>query len=375
MLWTNGLYGHIRNNALKSALLLAGFVVLIGVYWWAGCLAVTAFRLTFAGELNGLADWDAFLAIGGRAWEIAWVRWYVPVTISAVWFVCASSFYHWAISAATGARAVSRRDEMALYNMVETLAISAGLPMPRIEVIETLELNAYAAGLTPANSTIAVTRGLLRSLDPDEIEAVLGHEMTHIKNRDVSLMVIALIFTGGITMLGDFVRSAWRGVGEEDAGNLIDPTPVLYLSGLVAAQFLFLMCFYFAIAMVVLQVAGMVIAITNLFAILSQLAISRTREFIADAGSVELTKDPDAMISALMRISHNDELPVAAEAMRGLMISRDCPDDEGFFDALFETHPSIGARVERLETFAGGHIVPRRRKADAGRTFAHPIHL
>lgn len=169
MLTTNGLYGHIANNALKSAILMAGFLVLVVIYWWAGCLLWTAilvaagagrFRLDFDGSLPAIMDWAS---------EIALQHWMVPVVMTAAWFVCAWLFYRRLIRAATRSAPVERRDEPKLYNLVENLAISAGLPMPSIEIIDSTAMNAYAAGLSPSSATIGVTRGLLDKLPADEL--------------------------------------------------------------------------------------------------------------------------------------------------------------------------------------------------------------
>lgn len=373
----NGLYGHIRANSWKSALLMAGFIVLVALYWWAGCLAFNAIYGVIFEDVRAETLLDAFDAIMAKTNATAVQRWYVPVVISLTWFAFSWLFYRRMIAAATGARAVERRDEPKLYNLVETLAITAGLPMPRVEIMETGELNAYAAGLTPGSSTVAVTRGLLQTLDADELEAVLAHEMTHIKNRDVRLMVVALIFAGGISFLGDLVRSlfgrgddatsgnggvvyyggSWNGGsgsswgaegvsgasgdgGGDNAGSLA--------IGVMAAAIAF--------------VAAMIImGLAQIFATLCQLAISRSREYMADAGAVELTKNPDALISALRRISGHDDVPLASEGLRAMMISRRF-EAEGALDWLYATHPPIDHRIQSLEVHASGMVrAPRRR--------------
>ena len=354
----NGLYGHIRNNFLKSALLLSGFVVLIGLYWWAGCLSFIALMMMLSRHrLAGLDAQGAFFEIADVASRFALAHWYVPVAIASVWFLIAWLFHRRMIQAATGARPLERREAPKLYNLVENLAITAGLPMPRIEVIETLELNAYAAGLTPATATIAVTRGLMETLTKDELEAVLAHEMTHIKNRDVQLMVVALIFAGGIALIGDFVGSFF---GRGSGGGNVTFVPGFSLgsddednseSRLAGAAILG--------AILALVVGLIVMGLAQVFAILSQFALSRSREYLADAGAVELTKNPDALISALLRISQNDEVPLASEGLRAMMISRHF-DSEDMADKLMSTHPAISDRVASLERYAGGRAAPLR---------------
>ena len=354
----NGLYGHIRNNALKSALLLAGFVVLIALYWWAGCLSFAALMMLLdPTPLRGLDTLGAFYATMDRASKLAAARSDVPLIISTLWFAAAWGYHKRLMQAATGARPVERGTAPKLYNLVENLAISAGLPVPRIEIIETPELNAYAAGLTPASATIAVSRGLLEALSQDELEAVLAHEMTHIQNRDVQLMTVAAIFAGGITLAGDLLnsyrpRGNWNfNVSINTSGSsAAEPVEGASAAGKSAI-----------LGTILALVIGLIVmGLAQVFALLSQFALSRSREFLADAGSVELTKNPDALISALQRISQNDQVPLASEGLRAMMISSCAAGGES--GSLLATHPPIEDRISALEHFAGGHVnLPRRR--------------
>lgn len=176
--------------------------------------------------------------------------------------------------------------------------------------------------------------------------------MTHIKNRDVSLMVVALVFAGGLSLLGDFVSSSLRSrsTGDSDFGIADIPIPMGGGNGdgdrdgnggAMAA------------ALLAAIIAVAVMGIAHIFAKLNQFAISRSREYLADAGAVELTKNPDALIAALQRISEDDDVPLASENARAMMIS--CGFDAGnFFDSLFATHPAIVDRVDKLERYAGG---------------------
>src|SRR5262249_17267571 len=161
------------------------------------------------------------------------------------------------------------------YNLLENLCISRGIPMPRLQIIETDVLNAYASGMSEKNYRVAVTRGLLNTLDDNELEAVLAHELTHIRNGDVQLMVVAVIIAGVITLFGEVVfrglgRARWTsgrssGGGKGKGGG--------------------------AIAIVI---ALVIIAIAWFLSLVIRFALSRSREYLADAGSVELTKNPDA---------------------------------------------------------------------------------
>ncbi|MDX2156645.1 MAG: M48 family metalloprotease [Hyphomicrobiaceae bacterium] len=363
MLPANGLYGHIRNNSLKSALLLAGFGVLIAAYWLAACLgwsALVAFFDPLVGSGTPAAASDAIFLEARRR---ALAAWHVPVIVTLGWFAVAGLFYGAMIRAATGARPLTRREAPALYATVERLAIAAGLPTPRIEIMETSAFNAYASGLAPSDATIAVTRGLLETLEPRELEAVVAHEMAHIKNRDVRLMVVALIFAGGITLVGELIAklfqsrraNAWNAGSDFDTGDWsasgshrsggLGAGGVPALVGVVAA----------------LLVAAATLAIAHVGAIMTRMAISRTRELLADAGAVELTKNPDALISALSKISRRDVVAGATESMAAMMISNGFDEDDPVA-ALFATHPPVAARIEALSRYAGGLRLPPRQR-------------
>ncbi len=363
MLPTNGLYGHIRDNTLKSILLLGGFGALTAAYWFAACLTFSAIAYVLDLSSPPLSASAAFDRIMAEAADHALVNWFVPVALTAVWFVVAWLFYAWIIRTATGARPVSRRDAPDLYKRVERLAIAAGLPMPRVEIMETQALNAYAAGLGPNDAAVAVTRGLLDKLEPRELDAVLAHELVHIRNRDVRLMVFALIFAGGLTLGGKLIShmltsrrgSAWS-PGDFDTGGFGSGGFGVrghHKNGGLGAPALV------AVAGALL-VAAATFALSHVGAIMTRFALSRAREFMADAGAVELTKDPDALISALTKISGRDYVP-GAETMSAMMISSSFDEDDAF-DELFSTHPSVAARIAALSLHAGGLALPPRRR-------------
>jgi heat shock protein HtpX len=201
--------------------------------------------------------------------------------------------------------------------------------MPKLKVVETDVLNAYSSGMNQKQYSVTVTRGLLDNLDDKEVEAVLGHELTHIRNGDVKMMVIAVVIAGVISFFAElFFRVMFRGgfrmrsSGDRKGG-----------AGLA------------------ILIAVALVALAWLLSIVIRFALSRKREYLADAGSVELTKNPDAMISALRKIEGRGELPGSTSAVMEM-----CVDNprEGFAD-LFSTHPSVGARVAALVKFAGGH--------------------
>ena len=192
-----GLYGHIQANRIRSILLLAGFVVLLHALLFSLLLIWSAFLGgTFDEIVAGAAEQF------GRSWPIAMIA-------AAVWFVIAYFAHQTLIGMATGARGVTRAEAPKLYNVLENLCISRGIPMPALQIIDTPALNAYASGLREGQYVIAVTRGLVDTLADDELEAVLAHELTHIRNRDTQLMVIAVIFAGIFAFFGDMIIRGW----------------------------------------------------------------------------------------------------------------------------------------------------------------------
>jgi len=315
-----GLYSHIRSNRRKSLALLIGLFLLVYVLVYAGALAGEA--LSVNADLDTLTQlaWNDFLSAAP-----------IATLGTALWVVIAYFFHQSMIDAVTGGRAVTRTQAPRLYNILENLCISRGITMPKLKVMESDALNAFATGLNQKQYSITVTSGLLALLDDKEIESVLGHELTHIRNGDVRMMVIAVIIAGVISFVAELVFRLWfyggfglrRSRSDERGGG----------AGLA----------------ILIAVALLVVAYVLSFLI--RLALSRSREFLADAGSVELTHNPDAMISALRKIEGRGELPGATSAVMEL-----CVDNprEGFGE-LFDTHPSVESRVEALIKFAGGH--------------------
>nr|GAJ37240.1 probable protease htpX homolog [Bradyrhizobium sp. DOA9] len=246
----------------------------------------------------------------------------------------------------TGGHGVTRQEEPRLYNLLENLCISRGITMPKLKIMESPALNAFATGLNPRQYSITVTTGLLDALDDKEIEAVLGHELTHIKNGDVQLMVVAVIIAGVVGFFGElffrlFTNLNWSSGsgGSWSSGSSSRSSSSSSDSKSSGGG-----------AIIVIIIAIVLIVLAWLLSQVVKLALSRSREYLADAGSVELTKDPDAMISALRKIEGRGELPGATSAVMEL-----CVDNprEGFAD-LFATHPSVQSRVEALVKFAGG---------------------
>jgi heat shock protein HtpX len=334
-----GLYTHIASNRFRSMLLLAGLFVLVYVMVYAGALIAEV-------VINGGAPVDYYLMAAARDLVTA----FPYATGGAVlWIVIAYFFHQSIVDAVTGGVDVTRQQQPRLYNLLENLCISRGIPMPKLEIIESDALNAYATGLNQRQYAITVTTGLLNGLNDQEIEAVLGHELTHIRNGDVQMMVIAVIIAGVVGFFAElFFRTftnfgyyggygGYRGSWSSSSSSSSSDNGDRKSSG--------------GGAIVVIIIAVVLIALAWLLSQLVRLALSRSRELLADAGSVELTKNPDAMISALRKIEGRGELPGATSAVMEL-----CLDNprEGFHD-LFATHPSVDARVQALVKYAGGH--------------------
>lgn len=314
-----GLKTHIWANNTRSALLLAGFPVLMVMILY-GLQLVLMGGGVVEGTGGSLAD--DLAKSGGMLFTT------VPlaVVLSGVWFAIAYFANQAMIDAMTGAKKVERKDETELYNLLENLAISRGMKTPTLRIIEDGHLNAYASGLHEGRYSVTVTRGLIHALTRDEMEAVLAHELTHVINKDVRTMVIASIFAGIISVVAEMVfrglfhSRGGRGGDNKNAGPLI-------LIGLAIA------------------------AVGYLLAIVIRMSLSRTREYIADAGAVELTRNPDAMISALRKVSGRSSIE-APDEVRGMFL-----DNSGAgasIMGLFATHPPIEKRIEALVRFGGG---------------------
>ena len=283
---------------------------------------------------------------------------------AALWIVIAYFFHQSIIDAVTGGEDVTRLQQPRLYNLLENLCISRGIPMPKLKVMDSDALNAFATGLNRRQYSVTVTTGLLKALNDQEIEAVLGHELTHIRNGDVQLMVIAVIIAGVVGFFGELFFRLVLLFELEFRRRPVVLVVLLFVSSSDSKGG------GGAIVVVILAVALIVLA--WLLSQVVKLALSRSRELLADAGSVELTKNPDAMISALRKIENRGELPGATSAVMEM-----CLDNprEGFAD-LFATHPSVDLRVAALVKFAGGHdpgklALPS--DTDDGRTTSRPI--
>ncbi|MDO9413782.1 MAG: M48 family metallopeptidase [Pseudolabrys sp.] len=322
-----GLYTHIQSNKRRSVALLIGLFVLVYVLVYAGALIAEVMSV-------GDAPLDYLMRAAFYDFLIA-----APfATIGALlWILIAYKFHQKMIDAITGSSPVTREDEPRLYNLLETLCISRGIPMPKLRIADDGALNAFATGLNDKQYSITVTRGLIGALDDQEMEAVLGHELTHIRNGDVRLLVIAVVIAGVISFFGEmvfrlFFQNAFRfGRGGSSSSSSSDKKG----GG----------------AIIAIVIAIALIVVSWILAIIIRFALSRSREYLADSGAVELTKNPDAMISALRKIENRGELASANSAVMEMCIDN---PRSGFAD-IFATHPSVDKRVAALVQFAGGH--------------------
>jgi len=294
-------FEEIRKNNFKSFLLLFFFFILIAVLG-------SVIGLIFLGDfLSGLI---IALVIG------------IIYSIIA-WFSGAKM-----LVGLTKAKLVSKQQQPYLVNTVEGLALAAGIKTPKTYIIEDSAMNAFATGRDPKNSVIVVTSGLLKNMKRDELEGVVAHEMSHIKNYDIRTMMIAAVMVGIIVLLSDIMlRSFIFGGGRRDS------------RGDGQAQAL----------MIVIGIALAILA--PLIAQLIKLAISRKREFSADAGAAVLTRYPQGLANALKKIK-NDPDPLVNSANRAtahLFISTPFKKHTGFMTKLFSTHPPIEERIKRLE--------------------------
>lgn len=230
----------------------------------------------------------------------------------------------------SGARPADRKRDFLFYTVAENLAIGAGVPAPKLYVIPDSAPNAFATGRDPDHAAICVTTGLLEKLNRTELEGVTGHEMSHVKNYDTRLMSIVSVMVGLIALLGDWlIRMTWYGGKRDSDGK--NSGSLFLLLGIIFA--------------ILSPIIGQLI----------QLAISRRREFIADAGSVEITRQPSGLISALAKISSDREaLEVANKATAHLYIANPFKDKNrgsvSWFANLFNTHPPISERIKVLKT-------------------------
>lgn len=315
-----GLQTHIWNNNLKSILLLAGFPALL-------ILMLFGLNAAYAGLVHEIPSFGSGLAL---AWENTARTWPFALLAAGVWFLIAWAFHQKMIEASVGAKGLTRKEAPDLYNMLENLCISRGLKTPKLAVIETDALNAFASGVSDRSYTVTLTRGLINRLDRDEVEAVMAHELTHIMNRDVRLLIVSVIFVGIFSFVGELVFRGFFRAGVRMGGHTRSSRGDSRGGGL----------------MILVAIAAIVIA--YVLAMVIRFALSQKREYLADAGAVELTRNPDAMISALQKISGRSDVDAPPDVAQMMVENRHR------FAGVFATHPPIDKRIGALKAYAGG---------------------
>ena len=258
----------------------------------------------------------------------------IPYVIGGVliWFLIAYFANTSIINSATGARPLERKENKRIYNLVENLCMSQGMTMPKINIIDDDSLNAYASGINKNSYTVTLSKGIIEKLNDEELEAVIAHELSHIRNHDVRLLIISIVFVGIFSMIAQIaMRSVYYSSltrRRNDKGNG---------------------------AILIILLAMVVAAIGYFFAILMRFAISRKREYLADAGSAEMTKNPLALASALRKISADPDIEaVKREDVAQLFIQhpgKQAKSALSGLSGLFATHPPIEKRRQILEQF------------------------
>ena len=273
-----GLYTHIAANKTRSMVLLAGLFLLVYVIVYAGALIIEVLN-----NGNGTVNYYLMAALADVIRTLPW-----STGAAILWIVIAYFFHQKMIDAVTGGESVTRKEQPRLYNLLENLCISRGIPMPKLKIMESDALNAFATGLNQRQYAVTVTTGLLNNLDDREIEAVLGHELTHIRNGDVQMMVIAVIIAGVVGFFAELLFRGFSNFGYYGGGwgggysrsssssSSSDSGDSGNRKGGGAA-------------ILIVVVAIVLIVLAWALSQLVKLALSRSRELLADAGSVELT--------------------------------------------------------------------------------------
>lgn len=312
-----GIQTQIKRNNFRSTIILIAFPILLLVAVYAALYFLTYDEY---GNAQPHVALDIFLGS-------------IPATliIVGIWFVIAYFFNTKMIAMATGSKTLSRKDNMRVYNLVENLCMSVGMQMPKVKIIESKALNAFASGIRKQDYTVTLTRGLVDKLDDDELEGVIAHELMHIRNKDVRLLVVSIIFVGIFSFVVQIAFRSFLYGGLTSRRNNKDNGKAM---------------------IVILIIAAVAYFISLLF----KFALSRKREYMADSGAADMTRKPWALASALRKIAPNHHVDdVKSEDVQELFIENTPKDGKvgflGGIGKLFSTHPPIEKRIEFLEQF------------------------
>lgn len=298
------MYNQIDSNKRKTIILIGAFLIFVIAVGW-----------VFSQALDSPVIVPIAVAIS------------IAMSVGSYWYSDRI------VLAMSNAKEIKHDENPDLYHILENLCITAGLPAPRFYLIDDTAPNAFATGRDPEHAVIAVTSGLLDKLDRSQLEGVIAHELSHIGNYDIRLMTIIVVLVGVIALMSDFfLRYLWWGGGNRSRRDDRD-------SGQIQA---------------VLMVAGIVLAIMSpIIATLMQLAVSRKREYLADASGALLTRYPEGLAQALEKIAGDSEpLEVANKATAHLYIANPLKDRKGMINGLFNTHPPIAERIAKLRSMA-----------------------
>lgn len=314
-----GLQKQITRNNRKSILLLLAFPLLIylGVYFVIAFISISEPNLT----------WDHI--------NYAFIKLVPGVTLAVgIWFAIAYFTNTAIINRTTGSESLTRRENKRIYNLTENLCMSVGMPMPQLRVIQSPALNAFASGINDKTYTVTLTTGIIETLDDEELEGVIAHELMHIRNKDVRLLIISIVFVGIFSLIAQIAYRSFLHSGYRRRSNNDDKG-----GGAL-------------IILVIMLVAFLAYLLSTVF----KLALSRSREYLADSGAAQMTRKPWALASALRKISGNSEIEsISNEDVKELFIdnsSKSSSRSKTFMQSisnLFSTHPPIEKRIAFLE--------------------------
>lgn len=315
-----GLDKQIRKNNFNSILLLIAFpALLLGMVYAITWAIVEKNNAESSAYSSNLDTTSTFLQMA-------------PFILGGVgvWFLIAWAGNAAFIRMATGSKTLERMENKRVYNLVENLCISQGMQMPKLYIIEDDSLNAFASGIDQRTYSVSLSRGIINKLDDEELEGVIAHELTHIKNRDVRLLIVSIIFVGIFAFLAEVAFRSLRHIGSGKRSKDSKGSGGIILIAIV------------------------VTAAAYLISLLLRFGISRRREYLADAGAAEMTKKPYALANALRKIS-GDPLIEAVESRDVAQLFIDNPKPSthksASWDNMFATHPAIEKRIELLEQF------------------------
>ena len=315
-----GLHRQIQRNNFNSFLLLISFpALLLGMFY----IIIYFIAKDNASEYP---DDNYPISVDNNALFLSVVP-FILISVG-VWFLIAWAGHATLIRLATGAKPLDRKENKRVYNLVENLCIAMGMKMPKINIIEDDSLNAFASGIDEKSCSVTLSTGIINKLDDEELEGVIAHELTHIRNRDTRVLIISIIFVGIFAFLAEVafrsLRFAGRGKKDSKGGGAV------------------------------ILIAIIVTALAYLISMLLRFGISRKREYLADAGASEMTKKPYALASALKKISADPYIE-AVENRDVAQLFIDNPQvsnrKSGSWDNLFSTHPPIEKRIDLLEQF------------------------